>query len=301
MPSSPSHYDTLGVARSADPSVLRAAYKALIQIHHPDRHPGEAAHARTVAINAAMDVLADPVRRAAYDAQLDTQAHAAHCQAEATLDARVRDAVARAQAAAADDRAARTARPVQAPTREAAAAVWAAAADAPPPKSTVRYPYTMANPTPYPVLVQFLGARDEALTTRVLDPGDVIQVVLAQPLAAAKVAYNPVRDPVTGAYQVALERVSVGADGSLILPLPSVASAESTSLASGLAVVVALGGGALWVSGASLTWVGLLLGLAVMVGASTIQRWWVGLGLWRWLLAPMGVVGMGLGAVLQHG
>jgi preprotein translocase subunit Sec63 len=59
--------------RDAEDCVIRAAYRALCARHHPDRlPPGErqAAHERMSRINAAYEVLGDPARRAAYDAEL---------------------------------------------------------------------------------------------------------------------------------------------------------------------------------------------------------------------------------------
>ncbi|MBH9552475.1 J domain-containing protein [Inhella gelatinilytica] len=65
------HYDTLEVSPKASPAVLRAAYRSLMQRHHPDRHGGEpTATARAAAIAAAYEVLSDPIRRAAYDQTL---------------------------------------------------------------------------------------------------------------------------------------------------------------------------------------------------------------------------------------
>lgn len=67
------HYDVMEVAPTASPAVLRAAYKTLIQVHHPDRHEGldrSQAAAETVELNCAFAVLSDPVARARYDQAL---------------------------------------------------------------------------------------------------------------------------------------------------------------------------------------------------------------------------------------
>lgn len=67
------HYDVMEVAPTASPEVLRAAYKALIQVHHPDRHESSdrsRAAAETVDLNRAFAVLSDPVSRARYDQAL---------------------------------------------------------------------------------------------------------------------------------------------------------------------------------------------------------------------------------------
>ncbi|HEX7382139.1 MAG TPA: J domain-containing protein [Nevskiaceae bacterium] len=65
------HYETLKVAQDAPPEVIRAAYRALSQKHHPDRHAEDIHAERTMQfINAAYDVLSDPVRRRDYDRQM---------------------------------------------------------------------------------------------------------------------------------------------------------------------------------------------------------------------------------------
>lgn len=63
-----SHYDVLGVERTADRATLREAYLRLARAHHPDRAGGDPA--RMQAINAAWAVLGDPERRAVYDLSL---------------------------------------------------------------------------------------------------------------------------------------------------------------------------------------------------------------------------------------
>lgn len=69
------HYDTLEVSRVASPEVIRAAYRSLMQRHHPDRHPGDAAAAaRAASITQAYEVLSDPGRRTAYDQSLPAAA-----------------------------------------------------------------------------------------------------------------------------------------------------------------------------------------------------------------------------------
>lgn len=62
------HYDNLKVARNAPPEVIRAAYKALSQKHHPDRNPGDSEAARIMTIiNSSYDVLSDPAKRREHD------------------------------------------------------------------------------------------------------------------------------------------------------------------------------------------------------------------------------------------
>src|SRR5436190_11392911 len=69
-----SHYDLLGVPPEATDAQIRAAYRTLVQLFHPDRlgHLKEEsrtfAEDRLKALNAAYEVLGDPGKRAAYDA-----------------------------------------------------------------------------------------------------------------------------------------------------------------------------------------------------------------------------------------
>lgn len=62
-------YSLLHVLPGADPEVIEAAYKALMKKYHPDRHNGEDAERRAAAISHAFNILRDPDRRAAYDAE----------------------------------------------------------------------------------------------------------------------------------------------------------------------------------------------------------------------------------------
>lgn len=69
------HYERLKVSRDAPIEVIRAAYRALAAKHHPDRHTQpEASHADMAALNAAYEILANPVTRAAYDAEIVPEA-----------------------------------------------------------------------------------------------------------------------------------------------------------------------------------------------------------------------------------
>ena len=74
------HYDNLKVARNAPDFVIRAAYKALSQQYHPDKHGGDPAAGNAMRlINEAYAELSDPARRAAHDAwiaQREAQARA---------------------------------------------------------------------------------------------------------------------------------------------------------------------------------------------------------------------------------
>ena len=68
----PDHYAVLGVDPGADRETIRRAYVAIARATHPDRASGDAtaraAAARRIReVNAAWNVLGDPVRRAEYD------------------------------------------------------------------------------------------------------------------------------------------------------------------------------------------------------------------------------------------
>jgi len=62
------YYETLGVARGASDADLKAAFRKLAMLHHPDRNPGdhECEH-RFKECNEAYEVLRDPEKRSAYD------------------------------------------------------------------------------------------------------------------------------------------------------------------------------------------------------------------------------------------
>lgn len=66
------HYDNLHVSEKAGPEVIRAAYKALAQKWHPDKHPHQREKAERYfkIISDAFEVLSDSEARAAYDAGL---------------------------------------------------------------------------------------------------------------------------------------------------------------------------------------------------------------------------------------
>ncbi|MDE0415591.1 MAG: molecular chaperone DnaJ [bacterium] len=61
-------YDVLGVARDADESTIKKAYRKLAMKYHPDRNAGDAAaEVRFREVNEAYEVLKDTQKRAAYD------------------------------------------------------------------------------------------------------------------------------------------------------------------------------------------------------------------------------------------
>lgn len=67
-------YEELEVSPLACAAVVKAAYRCLVQLHHPDKNPGDARAAeRLVRVNHAYAVLGDPVARAGYDARLGQQ------------------------------------------------------------------------------------------------------------------------------------------------------------------------------------------------------------------------------------
>ena len=68
----PSAYEILGVARDADLQTIRSAFRTRARAEHPDRHGGTSeAHERFLTLKAAYEVLSDPSRRAAHDADPD--------------------------------------------------------------------------------------------------------------------------------------------------------------------------------------------------------------------------------------
>jgi len=64
------HYETLGVAHSAPPEVVKAAWRALAQLYHPDRNSDPGATEQFKRIQGAYEVLSDPEARTAYDREL---------------------------------------------------------------------------------------------------------------------------------------------------------------------------------------------------------------------------------------
>lgn len=70
------HYERLKVTQDAPPEVIRAAYRALANRLHPDRNggvggPDDATHEQMAALNAAYEILIDPMLRRDYDATLE--------------------------------------------------------------------------------------------------------------------------------------------------------------------------------------------------------------------------------------
>ena len=62
------YYEVLGVARDADGTVLKSAFRKLAMQLHPDKNPGDhTAEIRFKEINEAYEILKDPQKRSAYD------------------------------------------------------------------------------------------------------------------------------------------------------------------------------------------------------------------------------------------
>lgn len=65
------YYQTLQVIPTAEPEVVKAAYRALIAKYHPDGHGGKPeAETKAKELNEAWRILQDPVQRKRYDTDL---------------------------------------------------------------------------------------------------------------------------------------------------------------------------------------------------------------------------------------
>ena len=84
----PNHYDTLGLLPTADDVVIKAAYKALAQKHHPDKHKThkELHTQRMVEINEAFAALGTKAKRKAYDERLAKSAVRASARSAAPTE-----------------------------------------------------------------------------------------------------------------------------------------------------------------------------------------------------------------------
>lgn len=61
------YYEVLGVPRDADEKTIRAAYRKLVLLYHPDRNREDGANEAFIRISKAWEVLGDPARRKSYD------------------------------------------------------------------------------------------------------------------------------------------------------------------------------------------------------------------------------------------
>ena len=78
QPTPENHYAVLGLDRDCSALQIRDAYRLLAKRHHPDLNANsEEARMRTEELNAAYEILRDPVRRRAYDRALDQASQAA--------------------------------------------------------------------------------------------------------------------------------------------------------------------------------------------------------------------------------
>src|SRR6266536_2808601 len=68
--SRPTLYDILQVSPTAETEIIEAAYRRLARKYHPDVNHRATSGRRMTEINAAYEVLRDPQRRTAYDAEL---------------------------------------------------------------------------------------------------------------------------------------------------------------------------------------------------------------------------------------
>ena len=72
--SEPTLYEVLGVDAKAEPEVIEAVWKAKARLYHPDRNKSAMVVERMKVINAAHDLLSDPIKRREYDANLKREA-----------------------------------------------------------------------------------------------------------------------------------------------------------------------------------------------------------------------------------
>lgn len=69
-------YEILQVHPAAQQEVVEAAYRRLIRIYHPDVNDSPNAEEITIRLNQAYEVLRDPITRASYDRQRQSQSAA---------------------------------------------------------------------------------------------------------------------------------------------------------------------------------------------------------------------------------
>jgi curved DNA-binding protein CbpA len=81
---SPDPYKVLQVDPEAEDEVIAAAYRRLARKYHPDVGGGPEAAARMTALNAAWELLGDPVRRVAFDRERAVEVALGRRHADAT-------------------------------------------------------------------------------------------------------------------------------------------------------------------------------------------------------------------------
>jgi molecular chaperone DnaJ len=64
------HYDILNISTKATAAEIKQAYRRLAKLFHPDSQSETADPDKIIAVNAAYEVLSDPLRRRRYDQQL---------------------------------------------------------------------------------------------------------------------------------------------------------------------------------------------------------------------------------------
>lgn len=67
-------YEILGVSSQASEAEVKAAYRRLVKMYHPDVHKGNNSAEMIRNLNAAYDILSDPVKKRAYDNRWSTAA-----------------------------------------------------------------------------------------------------------------------------------------------------------------------------------------------------------------------------------
>ncbi|MGL5082031.1 MAG: J domain-containing protein [Microcoleaceae cyanobacterium] len=70
------YYETLEVKQTATQAEIKRAYRRLARQFHPDSQSATADHEQIVRINAAYEVLGDPLRRNSYDSQISPPVYA---------------------------------------------------------------------------------------------------------------------------------------------------------------------------------------------------------------------------------
>jgi len=71
------YYDILEVSPRASAETIKAAYKSLVQRHHPDKNSDASAAEHMKRLNVAYEVLSDPVKRQQYDEKLRSSSYQA--------------------------------------------------------------------------------------------------------------------------------------------------------------------------------------------------------------------------------